>query len=253
MNDGFSNFRITRMILLAVCFFPLVLFAQKRTVTGYVLDSTGYFPLANAKVANVNTNKSVQTDKRGRFQISATPGDMLFVTAKTYHFRQLKYSMLQDTLFIYMGLLPNELPGVTVYAQGYTRYQQDSIKRLTEFREKMVSPQYEPVSKANSQGAGVGINLDYMSSREKSKRKAKKMFEEEERAAYVNFRFSPELVSSYTGLKGDSLQHFRSKYSPGYDWLRAHTTDEDVLYYINDQLKIYYGRKGQKKYPYPKP
>jgi hypothetical protein len=50
-------------------------------------------------------------------------------------------------------------------------------------------------------------------------------------------------VGTYTGLKGDSLNTFINKYSPDYDWLRKHTSDEDVFYYINDKLKDFYKRK----------
>ena len=239
MNIRFCK-KLSGLLVIAACLLPALVHAQKRTVVGYVLDSTGYFPLNKATVTNVLTNKTVQANNRGQFQVTASPGDLLYITAEGYHFRRLEYSMLQDTLYVYLGKLPKELPGVTVYAAGYTIYQQDSIRRLQEFNEKMISPAYTPVSKANSQGAGVGINLDYMSKREKSKRKAKKLFEEQEKAAYVNFRYSPELVGAYTGLKGDSLQQFRMKYLPSYEWLRSHTTDEDVMYFINDQLKRYY-------------
>ena len=226
---------------------PFFADAQKRTVYGYVLDSTSYSPITGAKITNVYTNKSVVSNNRGQFQIIASPGDGLFFTAADYHFRQLNYSMLQqDTILIYLGRLPHELPGVTVYAEGYSRYQQDSIKRLGEFNEQMVSPQYAPVSRANSQAAGVGISLDYLSKREKSKRRAKKLFDEQEKDAYVHFRFSPELVAGYTGLQGDSLQSFRMQYYPDYDWLRAHRSDEDVLYYINEKLKLFYSRKEKK-------
>ncbi len=59
----------------------------------------------------------------------------------------------------------------------------------------------------------------------------------------MQYRFSADLVGAYTGLKGDSLNNFINKYWPDYDWLRKHTSDEDVFYYINDKLKDYYKRK----------
>ncbi len=57
--------------------------------------------------------------------------------------------------------------------------------------------------------------------------------------AYIDYRFSPHVVAYYTGLKGDELRNFLRFYTPDYTWLRQHLSDEDVLYYLNDKLKIY--------------
>ncbi len=119
----------------------------------------------------------------------------------------------------------------------------DSMKRLAAFKEDLVSPAYKPLTKAHSQGFGLGISLDFLSKQQTSKRRQEKFFEQSEKDAYVNYRFSPEIVGGYTGLKGDSLTVFMQKYTPDYTWLREHTSDEDVFYYINDKLKIYLGRK----------
>jgi hypothetical protein len=150
--------------------------------------------------------------------------------------------MMEKTLFVRMSLLPHELPGVTV-TTTYSKYQSDSIKRLEDFKKDMVSPKYSTIEN-NKSGAGAVINLDRFSSKEKNKKRAEKLFEQHEKDAYVRYRFSPELVGAYTGLHGDSLNTFIYKYWPDYDWLRRHTSDEDVFYYINEKLKDYYKRKG---------
>lgn len=243
MKRNFYTGCLYKFLILPVLIIVLSLQAdaQKIRVFGYVLDSATYSPVQNATVTNVHTNKKVSTNEKGQFQLIASPDDRLFVSATGYHFRQLKYSMImQDTIVIYIGMLPHELPGVTVSAIGYTKYQQDSIKRLKEFNETMVAKQYDLVQKDNPAKPGMNFNLDYFSGREKSKRREAKAFREREKIEYINLRFSPELVQAYTGFTGDTLQQFRMKYVPDYDWLRKHTTDEDILYYINDKLKLYY-------------
>ena len=218
--------------------------AQKRTpVHGYVLDSISYSPVANAQVTNTNTNKSATTNEKGMFSLPVGLNDVLFVTATGYHFDTLRYNiLLRDTLVMYISSLAHVLPGVTVTAAGYTRYQNDSIRRLQEFNSNMGAPKQPVASSANS-GAGVGINLDFLSKKEKNKRKAYKIYNEHEKEAYVNYRFSPEIVSDYTGLKGDTLQQFMQLYTPDYDWLRQHTENEDIFYYLNDKLKFFYKRE----------
>jgi hypothetical protein len=224
-----------------VCITTFV-FAQRKTITGIVRDSAANTPLANVQVSNLTGNKKTTTDNKGNFSISADVNDVLFFTKDGYRFRTFQYSLLMDeTLDVRMAVLPHELPGVTVQT-SYSKYQSDSIKRSDEFNKELVSPEYKAVSN-NPNGAGATVNLDFFTKREKSKRKAVKLFAEHEQDAYVHYRFSPELVGAYTGLKGDSLNRFINLYSPDYKWLRQHTSDEDVFYYINDKLKVFYKRK----------
>lgn len=219
--------------------------AQKRTITGFITDSATNAPLANVEVRNLTANKKGFSDAKGKFSLQANVNDVLFFTKDNYHFQMLNYSILMEqTLYVRMGVLSHELPGVTVQA-NYTKYQRDSINRRDEFNRDLVSPAYKTVQN-NPSGAGAVISLDHFSKREKSKRQAEKKFEQQEQDAYVRYRFSPELVGAYTGLQGDSLNKFINLYWPDYKWLRQHTSDEDVFYYINDKLKDYYKRKDEK-------
>ena len=90
------------------------------------------------------------------------------------------------------------------------------------------------------------VNLDYFSKFQKSKRRAYKLEDEHEKDAYVNYRFSRETVHEYTGFTGDTLQQFINLYRPDYNWLRKNTSDEDVIYYIYDHVKLFYMRKENK-------
>lgn len=236
--------KILRKILL-----PLVLvvsmlpaMAQRKPITGIVTDSIGASPLADVQVTNLTTNKKATSDSKGQFTIVADVNDVLYFTKNGYRFKTIAYSLLMDgTLDIKMSSLANVLPGVSVRAD-YNKYQSDSIHRIEDFNKDMVSPEYKTVQN-NSNGAGAVINLDRFSKREKNKRRAVKLFNQHEEEEYIRYRFSPELVSEYSGLKGDSLDKFMNAYRPDYDWLRKHTTEEDVFYYINDKLKDFYRRK----------
>ncbi|MBG9378340.1 carboxypeptidase regulatory-like domain-containing protein [Panacibacter sp. DH6] len=237
------NVNITKtclLFLLTICMLPVM--AQRKAITGLVTDSLSAAPLAGVQVTNLTTNKKATANTNGQFTIGADVNDVLYFTKDGYRFKTFAYSLLMDgTLDVKMSPLANVLPGVSVRAD-YNKYQSDSIKRLDDFNKDMVSPKYKAVQN-NSNGAGAVINLDRLSSREKQKRRADKLFKQHEEEAYIRYRFSPDLVSEYTGLKGDSLERFINNYRPGYDWLRKHTTEEDVFYYINDKLKDYYRRK----------
>lgn len=218
--------------------------AQTQFKVGFIKDSSTEQPLAGVLVTNQNNRKIVHTDDKGFFRIEAYNGQILFFDKENYHFDTLRYSTMvtSDTVTILLARLANVLAGVTVTARGLTKYQQDSIKRRIDF-ESVAGPKGQTISKANS-GAGVGINLDpLLKKSDRSKRKAYNTFDEIEKTNYVDYRFSRDLVGGFTGLKGDELSDFIEKYRPGYDWLRAHTGDDEVFFYVNEKLKDYSAHK----------
>ena len=96
-------------------------------------------------------------------------------------------------------------------------------------------------------GFGIAINLDKkFKNKYKYQRKNEKHFGDMEKVAYVEYRYSPQLVAYYTGLKGKNLQDFMKQYTPSYEWLRAHPTDEDVMYYLNEKIKLFNAAQKQK-------
>jgi hypothetical protein len=125
-----------------------------------------------------------------------------------------------------------------VSSKGLNRYQLDSIERRKEFLQGIAGYMIPAVAKANS-GAGIALNIDRFSRNEKKKRRAYAFYEDNENEAYINYRFTPELVASLTGFKNDELQTFMQTYRPSTSWLRTNTSREDLVYYINAQLKNY--------------
>lgn len=220
--------------------------AQKKTNTiwGYLRDSVTQEPIILASVTNLTTNKTVMTSATGRFKIELTENQVLSFAAVGYHFDTIQYKnkyLLTDTLALILPPLTFSLGNVTVTARGMSRYQLDSIERRKDFLQDIVNYTIPTVSIANS-GAGIGLNLDRFSRRERNKRKAYSFFESNEKEAYINYRFPGAIVSKYSGLKDDELQQFMQQYRPSADWLRTHTTEEDIKYYINDKLKLYFRR-----------
>ena len=122
------------------------------------------------------------------------------------------------------------------------------ISRKTSFEENM-GHELKTVS-SHSPGFGIVINLDrFFKTKYKNQRNSERTMISIEREAYISYRFSTHVVAYYTGFKGDALQSFIKKYIPSYAWLRQHTTNEDVLYYINEKLKEF--RKYSRNHPTP--
>lgn len=222
----------------------LITNAQKKNERwGYLRDSITHEVIVLASVTNLNTNTTVMTSATGRFRIELLVNNVLSFAAVGYHFDTIHYNkefLLQDTLSLYLSPLAHSLGNVTVTTKGMSRYQLDSIERRKDFLGD-VDYKIPTISQANS-GAGIALNLDRFSRHEKAKRKAFEFFETNEKEAYINYRFPSSMVTKYSNLKGEELQQFMQQYRPSVDWLRRNKSEVDIMYYINDKLKLFFKR-----------
>ena len=217
--------------------------AQKKKIWGYVLDSDTKMPIELASITNLNKNTTTISNTAGRFGIEVAGNNLLAIASVNHYFDTLTLTnklLEQDTLIIYLKPIARSLQAVTVSAIA-NRYRFDSLERRRIFLQDVGANKIPTFSKANS-GAGLGISVDRFSKREKQKRKAFDMFDEMEKEQYINYRFPAQLVSKYTTLRGDALINFMQMQRPEYKWLRKHSQEEDLEYYINEQLKIYFKR-----------
>ena len=209
--------------------------SQTRLIYGFVKDSVTLYPIAG-KVTNVTKKRSVTTDANGFFKLDASANDFMFISAANYRYDTLNYStFFTDSITILLSPAGTILPNVTVTTR-YNRYQLDSIQRITEFQQDRGTV-HNTIERNRGPGFGVVVNLDRFKKKYRDKKNDERVFNMLEKNAYIDYRFSPQIVALYTGLKGTPLQAFITKNRPSYEWLRLHTTNEDVLYYINQKLK----------------
>ncbi len=220
--------------------------SQTITVSGWLKDSITHFPIGNGSLLNESSRTLVKTDARGMFTLKLSPGDLLMASAPDHHSDTLRYSFLStDTVTIFLAPTGDILPNVTVSSR-YNKYQLDSIDRRSTF-ELMRGNELSTISKTRHEGFGIVLNLDWFTkSKYKDKRRQEKSFENTERFAYTNYRYPAIMVSYYTGLKGDTLRQFLYENTPSYQWLREHPSNEEVIYYINDRLKLYHQKMAAK-------
>lgn len=239
-------------MLKASCFFILLFSmcsccqAQTITLSGWLKDSITHFPIRNGTMLNEKTRAVFQTDANGLFTLKLAPGDLVLAAARGYHSDTLRYSFLStDTLTLFLSPTGDILPNVTVSSR-YNKYQLDSIDRRSTF-DLMRGNALSTISKQRHEGFGIVLNLDRFTKRKyQDKRNQEKSFESTERIAYINYRYSPTMVAYYTGFKGDTLRQFLYENTPSYQWLRQHTTNEEVIYYMNERLKMFHQREAAK-------
>lgn len=219
--------------------------AQVKQMHGYLRDSITHYPISGGILTNATSGKRVASNEKGFFRLEVSPNDVIYAVASAYRFDTLTYSSLfADTVVLYLSPTGAVLPTVTVTAQ-YNKYQLDSIERKRAFEEHR-GPVMRTVASTPSSGFGLTINLDRFFKKEyKGQKKQERTFRKSEEAAYIQYRFSPELAAYYTGLKGEELRAFLFRYMPSYEWLRLHPSNEDVMYYLNEKIKEY--RAGRRK------
>ncbi|RXK83843.1 hypothetical protein [Filimonas effusa] len=212
---------------------------QEKVLTGFIKDSITRNIITNATVSNRNTRVIAEVNPAGFFKITVRPDDLLSFSAQGYKTDTLRYFLnISDTINVELRPELSDSLNVTVKSTNYTKYQQDSMLRRAEFIED-AGPKGKAFSKANS-GAGIGLNLDiFTKKKDKQVRTNYKRFEEREKELYIDSRFNPETVQYYTRLKGDTLALFMREHRPEYEWLRKHTSTEDMMLYLNDHLKLF--------------
>ena len=184
--------------------------AQKKGLNiGIIKDSVTQEIITFTSITNLNNSKTVISNKAGLFYLNVDENSLLSFAA------------------------------VTVYSnKKYNAYQMDSIQRRTEFFTGKSDYAIPTFSNGNS-GTGIGLNLDHFYNREKRKKKVITLFEQMEQEQYINYRYTPQFVNEFTQLTDDALSEFMQQSRPSYSWLRKHTEKEDLIYYINDQLKLF--------------
>lgn len=227
------------LLLLSLLILTKVNAQKNKPLIGYLRDSITHAPVVLASISNNNSGQIVMTGNTGRFKLNVKPNDIISFAAVGYHFDtvQLTRNFLEkDSIDLFVSPLSHDLGNVTVTAKGMSAYQMDSMERRNDLLHDMVSYKKPTFALANS-GAGLGISIDRFSKHEKSKRRALDFFDRNEKEAYINYRYSQQLVAESTGFKDDTLRQFMQQSRPSYEWLRSNPSDEDIRYYINEQLK----------------
>jgi hypothetical protein len=233
---------IYSILIIAFCFSNYKGIAQQQ-LSGTVFDATTDSTLQDVFIINLNTNQTTVVSKTGRYSIPSAEGNRIVFTAIGYAPDTLKveFHMFVTGYDISLKQNYNLLKTVIVTERDY---QADSLERRNEYRD-LLDNRPAGITGRNTPQSGFGIVLSpgsYFSGKAKQERELRRKLLYQEEMAYVDFRFSKNLVQRYTGLKGDSLQTFLLRFRPSYEFCRR-SNQEDMINYINEKLKIYLRRE----------
>jgi hypothetical protein len=187
-----------------------------------VLDSLTRKPVAFAHIINTTRKRATISDTLGYFYILTSPGDQLQLTAIGFSAGQLTigYSILRSQLihdillqpFIYSikAVRINPLGSYDQFRQHFislklpeSKYQihpsvLQEIDEGTDTLDMIIAPAISPVTAL--------YNL--LSKEGKSRRKLRKLLEQEAFEKQIDFKYSPDIVSHITGYTGFDLYEF---------------------------------------------
>ena len=234
----------------AFFFFLLLLCVSgwsQSTLQGKIYDRGYNRVVIAATVQNVNTNALSISDMGGNYKIPVSVGDRIIFSSVSYISDTItvKQSMLTDGVDIY--LFQNIIQLEDVGVGGLSKYQTDSISRAEAFADVLGTANSKLVGgKGNTPTDGVGVTfspISHFSKKEKSLRRFKRKFHEQEEEYYIDSKFPYDYISQITGLKDDSLQTFMLNFRPSYKFCR--TNDKAaMLEYINDTYREFLDKPG---------
>ena len=224
------------LLLIYVC-----LCSYGQTINGIVTDKKTGQPLTGAWVATSKANTI--TGIQGEFSIAtAKTNDTLRVKMQGYKLYVLPLNSTNNKN-VRIGLETAIIELNEVHVSAKRDRIKDSVNNRKMFAKEFNSsaPKLKDIIAPSAGNAGpipmVGITivpsqfiraLTYKHSREY---KFKKVLIRDEQNRYIDSRFSENLVSSVTNLKGDSLLDFMDRYRPGIERIKK-MSDYDIRVYI---------------------
>ena len=190
-------------------------------------------PLAAVAVYNGASKQTSYTDSQGAFTISAKKGDEVsfsFVGYKSQR-KTVPPALGVAEMYIELFRLSYELDEFTLRPR-YTPYQMDSMERKATYARALAR------EKGGSVMSPVTFIAERLSKKSKQVFNFQKSFNYWEDVKFVESRYSPELVQSLTGLRGDTLANFMNSNLMPLDYARA-ASDLEIKIWIREHYKAW--------------
>lgn len=192
-------------------------------VSGHVTDAKTGAPLFPATVLNATTGMATYADSTGYYWIEANPEDILIFRYIGFYADQYVVPTRLEYVIQDVALLSKREKLEPVDVTALTSYQQDSLERIQTFSHYLDQPVTRFTDRNASPSFGLGFifhPFTYFSKAERRKRKFHKRYKKFEKDAFVDSRYTPQLVHRLTGLRQDSLHTFMFHHRPSYSFTR---------------------------------
>jgi hypothetical protein len=223
--------------ILLLLFLALALHATAQTFSGRVTDMSTHKPLAHVIISSWQHNRVAETDSNGNFSFRAGDDKQFYFVLNGYAVTQKPYT----PVFAEVAMTPLSVTLNDVTIRPYDAFQSDSAEmaRLygNELSKEAIKPKIYPGAGLVADGV-ISSVAQHFSKKAKQSKRFKEDFRKDMEQKFVDVRYTPNLVSSLTGLKGESISQFMISYPMDHEFARA-ASDLEIKAWIRQNYRTY--------------
>ncbi len=219
---------IRNMRFVVVLSFLFTCFLSKtfaQAIKGEVVDVNTGLPIENVSVQNIHDKNGMLSGADGHFFITGNREELI-------EFRKLGYKIVRIRV---PGQIPPyfkiamtkgdiELPEFELYGHGRSKdYKTDSAKYGEMYKHVLSFPKMSTVDMLRSP-------FSALSKSNRQKWAFQENYNKFQQEKYIDYAFTDQLITSITGLTGDSLIKYKIRYRPSYEQVRNMTEYNFLLY-----------------------
>lgn len=207
---------MNRLFILIILLFLALQSKAQKTLSGVVMDLERSEPVPYVTLTNLRTDIATQAGAKGAFSLEAKAGDRIKINRLGVE--STVFTVTEEMFNSYQRIIVQYSIGTLaeVDVTALTHYQRDSLYRDSLYRPTLAREK----DKAEVVITPVGILItnpfsswvQYLVPKTRQKWKFQKNFAKWEEQKFVETVYTPELVSSITGLKDDSCAYFMNAY-----------------------------------------
>ena len=234
--------KLIYLLLALFTFCTSKILAQEKPVQGIVFDRDSKQRLSRVYIYNTNSSKGFYNNSKGEFSTFASPGDLLIAALQGFNVDTIRVSS-QNTILFYLKSKSIRLKEVSIsdtLKSPKSKLKETQIEYKDAYSKGDIKDAFTPGAGNGTVGAGLSINVLYnLLSREgRNARQLQRIIERDYNEAMINYRYSANMVSSVTGLKGETLMDFIQQYRPSYNFV-IEANDYDLIEFTKFSYRKY--------------
>ena len=212
--------------------------ASGQSIQGQITDITDNRPIDNVIVSNVYSESTAVIDKTGKFTIPVAAGELIEFRKDGY--KVMRVRIPQGRLPFFKVALQKFNPAVPVFENmASPDYKSDSAKYAQLYKRELEYPQMTTVQI-------IQHPFSAMSKRSQQIWAFQKEYNWYQKQKFIDYTFNDKLITSITGLIGDSLRMYKHIFRPTYEQL-TNMGEYNFLVYIKRTVDAYRKRGSRAK------
>jgi hypothetical protein len=214
-------------------------YAFGQTIQGQITDVADNRPVDDVAVQNMNNQTGITSNEQGKFELRAGKGELIEFRKAGY--KVIRVRLPNGVIPSYFKVVMEKLHPVYVSDGIPKDYASDSAKYYTLYKRELALPQLTGIE-------AIKHPFSAMSKRNQEIWAFQKEFEFYQQQKYIDYTFNPKLVTTITGLTGDSLQAYMQMFRPTYSQLK-NMNEYNYYNYIKLTVSAYRERGIRAKMP----